>query len=207
VPDEFLDRLPGELQMPDRPSDPKRFLYFSEDRALYRVMHNPNCHGTKEDWWCTSFYTFSVEKDETMEVRLREQAARTLLFTRGASQARTVADLDPDQRADYDIYLAGDHPYLWTSDMFTALADVPSGGATIPPREYERHTALYRAMQGGVTLIENRSCSRGCASARSKAGPLTAPIDDRLVVAPQRPAGDSGKAHAKSDEPPPTSTN
>ena len=89
LPDEFANRLPGTPQMPERASNPNRFLYFSEDSALYRVMHNPRCMG--EDWQCKSFYSLDVEKIETIDTHLRVNAARTV---HGQSPGK------PEHRAD-----------------------------------------------------------------------------------------------------------
>jgi hypothetical protein len=144
--------------MPERNRDPNRLLYFSEDGALYRVMHNPGCRG--EDWYCRSFYSLDVEKIETIETRLRAHASRTYVANPPGSPSTTLTTVDPARLAEYNIYLGGGADvYLWTTDMVSTLAALPPAGVTLPPEEYERHKAVYRAIlgrqQNGVDLIEN----------------------------------------------------
>jgi hypothetical protein len=158
LPDEFLNRLPGTPQMAERNRDPNRFLYFSEDGALYCVMHNPRCGG--EDWQCRSFYSLDVEKIETIETRLRAQASRTFVVSPPGRPSGALTFVDPARFAEYNISLGGGADvYLWTSDMFSTLAALPPDGATLPADEYERHKAVYRAilgrLQNGIDLIEN----------------------------------------------------
>ncbi len=158
LPDEFLNRLPGTPQMPERDRDPNRFLYYSEGNALYRVMHNPRCTG--EDWYCKSFYSLDVDKIETIETRLRAQAARTFVPNRPGRPNEALTTVDPALLADHNIYLGGGADvYMWTTDMLSTLAALPPAGVTLPPDEYERHKAVYRAILdrrgNGISLIEN----------------------------------------------------
>ena len=159
LPAEFLTRLPGTPQMPNRQRDPNRFLYFSENDALYRVMHNPACNGTAMEWYCNSFHSLDVDKIETIETRLRAQAARTFVFTPPGTPG-ALGTVDPARLADYPIYLGGGADvYLWARDMFSTLAALPLTGATLSPDEYERHKAVYRAIlqrgENGLAVIEN----------------------------------------------------
>jgi len=158
LPDEFTNRLPGTPQMPERASDPNRFLYFSEDNALYRVMHDPRCMG--EDWQCKSFYSLDVEKIETIDTRLRAQAARTYVANPPGSPSTALPTVDPSRMADYNIYLGGGADvYLWTTDMVSTLAALSPTGVTLASEEYERHKAVYRAIlnrqEQGIDVIEN----------------------------------------------------
>jgi hypothetical protein len=158
LPDEFLNRLPGTPQMQLRDRDPNRLAYFSEDNALYRVAHNPQCTGA--DWYCKSFYRLDVERIETIDTRLRAQAARTFLSNPPGSPNTTLRSVDPARMADYNIYLGGGaNVYLWTPDMVSTLAALSPTGVTLPPDEYERHGAVYRAIlnrgERGIALIEN----------------------------------------------------
>jgi hypothetical protein len=158
LPDEFLNRLPGTPQMQQRDSDPNRLAYFSEDNTLYRVAHNPQCIGA--DWYCKSFYSLDVEKIETIDTRLRAQAARTFLPNPPGSPSTTLRSVDPARMADYNIYLGGGaEVYLWTPDMVSTLAALPPTGVTLPPDEYERYKAVYRAIlnrgEHGIDVIEN----------------------------------------------------
>src|SRR5436190_10776765 len=158
LPDEFANRLPGTPQMPERASDPNRFLYYSEDNALYRVMHNPQCVG--EDWQCKSFYSLDVEKIETIDTRLHAQAARTYVANPPGSPSTALTTVDPARMADYNFYLGGGADvYLWTTDMISTLAALSPTGVTLAPDEYERHKAVYRAIlnrqEYGVDVIEN----------------------------------------------------
>jgi hypothetical protein len=120
-------------------------------------MYHPGCTG--EDWHCKSFYSLDVEKIETIETRLRAQASRTFVVNPPGRPSGGLTSVDPARMADYNIYLGGGADvYLWTGDMFSTLAALPPGGATLPPDEYERHKAVYRAILGrwnGIDLIEN----------------------------------------------------
>ena len=106
-------------------------------------MHNPRCMG--EDWQCKSFYSLDVEKIETIDTRLRAQAARMYVVNPPGSPSTALTTVDPSRMADYNIYLGGGADvFLWTTATPWMLRAPPPTGVTLAPAE-------ARTAQGGVS--------------------------------------------------------
>jgi len=160
-PAAFVSRLPVYTPMADTSNEPNRYVYFSEDGALYRVRIISGC--TPPDaFYCGTFYALEVDPVPDIDIELLTPAERTYRLLRANGR---VGDSETER---LDLFanvarlgLRAENrlgTYVWTGAMGLRLADLPPNGATIEREEYERHKAIYVAIQryqeNGMDLIE-----------------------------------------------------